>query len=1246
MVFCVDEFAGEIRLYFFVRNFAMTDVSLESEVFAFSISPNQDIRYLKEYIFKNNAKDFVFIDALEILDTIRFPKFDPETPEANIIEISSLVSKAIKASIDQNIAKSLDIKKKSLIAAEKPKKEKNPPPPPPIYFGGQTETVIALLNWPLVPMQLEKLNENDVKVAAFVNLIVDKPPTPHPPIADKKRPVPLPYIKIAEKTVPETNIPLSWVNLQEKSDLTTIFTEIKLSEDPAEAWNTLQLEIAKILDARKSIVAETNETKFLNLPIVDVIQNVDLEYYNESLKNHENNFVNAIFENLKKNEFDIFERDEITDSDIIDDMFYEYYKKYSLEQESAEIPAEIFGSFPSPSYYITNLINSWSVCPQNTESTVKAIQYYSTIEGFSTAAGQQFDLLVSKVNKQYSLGLPINYYDFTKFTKMINYSDCSSVVDSILRTNNIVDHVMDPATGIVYLLALPPGQKTLGKPIQYKLMPTTMQSGSEYYKVMIDNTDSSQEKKLKINSISNVVKNNENPSGLFQSVREQIKSAKNVYNFPSSFNFSSDFVSPYFFRDNLRADVCRELWNSTYLFKYKVFSNDFDVAVENDAISVDFGALRLCVNSEATTIFHKSSVYFIKDKKLIINKNIILDQSGDFVLQENRNMFMSDINGFVGYKTPEKYIYNYKDATGNEKIHKRTDYVHKKCELIRDDDVKYTINLKDKSRIIKIKKLELNQTDSKQEIAYKDIKLQSDGKSIQFKLGEYNFTYSDSLCIEFDGCSMNISDHIEAKKGETEFIIKFNELQIKDNQKVLFANSQGDERLSDLATTEPNAKKRVEYIQTNWGLLMPCKDVLPENILVDLQKKFPPRFLAIRPDLSATEFCRPEFAFDMMPPSTEKLQNPSYPSESQKITELSLVESDKYDEKKINQYMCKADAKIIPDGCELFQVKTFVKNDQVVVDVLIDEFMRAKSFVSFTPLDKSHRTSALKEFSAPRQKKAKKDKEEKQESEKNDNEKTIDAISKMNSFFMAVSNALAEATVLAIQKWQESRIPQPPRHPDLERIPPQTPPPNVLIAAKLRDSNFVNVSNFWESPEANFVYVRDYTVKPPRPPSARTRLFDPPRHFTTLPRETPESTEYDGEELQKPSPPTRTFETQLDDTKTPQSSRAPRRHGRTRRVMSPGEHSQHVDFGEVPAGKSASASVEITNTGFVPLRYTITQPADDRIRILTAPGIVMAGFKLKIRLQLNPSERGEISTTFRLVTPEVDMEIPVSAIIV
>ena len=98
--------------------------------------------------------------------------------------------------------------------------------------------------------------------------------------------------------------------------------------------------------------------------------------------------------------------------------------------------------------------------------------------------------------------------------------------------------------------------------------------------------------------------------------------------------------------------------------------------------------------------------------------------------------------------------------------------------------------------------------------------------------------------------------------------------------------------------------------------------------------------------------------------------------------------------------------------------------------------------------------------------------------------------------------------------------------------------------------------------------------------------------------------------------------------------------------MKSDEHPQRVDFGEVPAGREASTSLEITNTGFVPFKYSIIQPEDKNVKILTAPGIVMAGFKLKIRLQLLPCERGEISTSFRLLTPDVDMEIPVTAIIV
>ena len=94
-----------------------------------------------------------------------------------------------------------------------------------------------------------------------------------------------------------------------------------------------------------------------------------------------------------------------------------------------------------------------------------------------------------------------------------------------------------------------------------------------------------------------------------------------------------------------------------------------------------------------------------------------------------------------------------------------------------------------------------------------------------------------------------------------------------------------------------------------------------------------------------------------------------------------------------------------------------------------------------------------------------------------------------------------------------------------------------------------------------------------------------------------------------------------------------------------------VNFGNVKAGTKVVLSVVLTNTGKYPMHYSVSQPDNGVMKILTIPGMLYPGLKVTLKIVLDPAEPQYISASVTLKAKETlgevcERNIPITANIV
>lgn len=304
-----------------------------------------------------------------------------------------------------------------------------------------------------------------------------------------------------------------------------------------------------------------------------------------------------------------------------------------------------------------------------------------------------------------------------------------------------------------------------------------------------------------------------------------------------------------------------------------------------------------------------------------------------------------------------------------------------------------------------------------------------------------------------------------------------------------------------------------------------------------------------------------------------------------------------------------------------------------------------------------------------------------------------------SKLFVKKMNNWLEEHNIAYEQMMKQPEPQPP---EILQVPPQTPSPRILEAQASKYSKTVSefqsgavAPNYWESFEAEFAMPLNEPRTVERDLSPRTKLCDPPRPFREKKRSYyyRNDAQFTSDEDQNLDFYDEDTYNNLDSNYVPKSSDSSRhsynfdnynnntnnsnitKAETTKKKIiyknkivscSVGPNTNRnslnsiitrpvtvkatpnaINFGQIKINTSASAQLVITNTGKVPLHYSVTQTSEPNIKVLTIPGVVFPGLKMTLKVALLPSRYPQnITTSFQLKTQMFDLSIPVTVDIV
>jgi hypothetical protein len=446
------------------------------------------------------------------------------------------------------------------------------------------------------------------------------------------------------------------------------------------------------------------------------------------------------------------------------------------------------------------------------------------------------------------------------------------------------------------------------------------------------------------------------------------------------------------------------------------------------------------------------------------------------------------------------------------------------------------------------------------------------------------FGQDHSLKITYPSYFFDVQKEVaRATFEECEVRFTPTQCQVKCGETLFFSDKDGNEKVGTLATDLPPGKKKVQLLETFWGLLLPTKETLQEPQQLSLHQSFAPRFIGIRAGLSAFEFLRPD-SLDT--------------SEFESATTTVPVPN--------------------ADPVELISFHHLTQP--------------AIACLQFEKMTKLVRSNLLKNLHFPKAAK----KKPSEGAEDDSVESAEVTFSNANAIRATVMNFIERAVIEAQDKFDEAHLePQPVPEPPL-KVPPHTPVPRILQTAHWRTRETTN-TNYWLSPESEFAYADASRSGRSNDLSSRTLLFDPPRFFKQnksnielIQKQEPFVTQ-DGQFV----PSGAASKKRLARTGRPKSERWIALLGAA--VM---------DFGNVPLGETRIGSMAILNIGRRPLHFILSKLTCPGLSLLTIPSVVYSGLRVRIKVKLEAMTEGMITDSLTFRTAMFERAISVVANIV
>lgn len=1227
------------------------DVIVNSFIATIDVVQNSvDLNLFIDYCKTNMKKEIVFINAQDFAESIRVSsKIDAKGGHRSRHDAYRSVVKGIKTKIDTEKAKMLETKKKwanalekqrATLASGKSSKSRSKTSVSEFFthfFDNKVDILFIILNSPYLPAQLNYLIKEGIKIDSFFAFVPAEGAKEIPYVSKRTVESTEPTTKkasIAKKTSilgseydysanPNVYPPARWLAIKPTAPPSIAFIETPAQEETESLFKELEDQIVKLVKASEQFREFENGKNFIILPSVE--PKIDLTELVEYLIDHPGDYINAILYRLQKHNWSTSmtppqNGPKVLYNSIFKDNTDDTGRKVVYYEHQHQIEAFYY---PKDNHVVLDLlynIKKWKLNEDCLLAFNAISNFIMNPDAFHAYAGQKFDLMVQMINKKYMFGLPLAFYDWQKWSFSVPIENvCDTLVEAI-HDCLIIESILEQATGILWLLVMKPITRVMGQYFKTYQMPNTMNDITEWI-----NNIFGQELPLKKSrqppTPANIVKNNMDHSILFPPFVQRFENSDgNIYKLPISVMNHFKFYVPYLFDTGLNVQLAHDMDQLNHSLSLHVMYKDiFEILRTPDSITfIPVDSLKLYITQDPYTInlfFNEQSITY--DGNMLNLKTtgdfgtILISDDGSLIKTHKKGLpIIIKPDGTIGQQISEKeWIYT--DSSGEQMLKKGksmkptnakhtqiTDAATGITTIIRPDGFEYYIN-PDGSRKI-IFEIDFTIEQSETEITY-DIPtypiIHKNGSKMNLLIDRYNILIDGSnykfSCDEFS---------IEVDKGFTHLYSKAVEYycdevgnQFRSNDDILVADSTGVECLGKTGQEIPN-KKKIEVIDSKWGKFVPIKTTLTENQNVELHKIFVPRFFAIRSDLSATEFCRPD-TIDKEGVTTIENQIPH------------------------------------PTGCPM-NIISFHHPEK-----------HPQIYVQNNALSKPERINLLKNLHIPKPAKKSSKKESKNtfSSIQLETLAVHDCILDNNSIFFKTLSLYLEKTH---EQYLYDLLPPEPIPDPVLIIPPETPKPRLLemqhqiYEKPIKKPGDEKDMNYWKSRDSSFAYPLKEDHRPETPLSARIALRDPPRFFKP--------------EKARPI----IVDEDEDDKKMTKTCRSPQRTFRRsarpktaacqprRPLTALHTKKQVINFGNVKVGDKVVEYVIMKNNGKNPLHFHYSPLDSNELTILTPPGVISPGLSVQIKVELYSKEAKEIDTSFRFQTPESDVRIPITANII
>ncbi|OHT06887.1 hypothetical protein TRFO_24990 [Tritrichomonas foetus] len=1212
----------------------------------FDVAQNAiDFQALLEYLKTNPHKEIEFVNALDFID----PK-PPKTIQSNDDMLAAVI-RNMRAKLDSDIAKAHEAKKKFIIAYEKQKaaiatalakKRKPPKITEPLVleepkYDGKADILYVIYNIGFTPKQIELIKSGGFPFVGFLSIAPEKPEIkpyvkPEPPSEEmnshegakpnSKQPpkvipfVQMPALEISFTQTPECYPPARWDALKPVLGLDLLFREIHVGNDFENIIRAIENEVVRMINATESFSYFKENKSFKEIEYIE--KEIDTSIFTSYVDQHPRDYVNGLWSQLKAGNFE-------TQPPLPPEEAYEEYEKLFDKEEAKTSRKVIFQTHEEPEeqqfsypfipqvyFYLYNLIK-WKPKEEHSASCEAILKFITNPSQLYAYAGQKFDLLVTTMNKKYTLGLPNVFYDWQKWNISTVHSNAAQVLADAIHDAAAVESIFDDEIGIMWMMVMKPVTKVTGQFVSQYSMPQTISDSTDWLTNIYDHRND-EEQKIKLVNPAIVAKDGLNTSQLLKSLQQRVEETKQFYRMPMDIANEAHFRTPYFLDCGMHAEITRDVINGKLTFQYKIHYKDvIEISSSSDTIiyqpveSIRFSTT-ISPEKFAVTIFFNEQMLFYDGENLVlktcaVKERMLVTPNGSLISLKNTPMIVEP-TGAISHKINDKWEYvdkegeTYVDWHKVEKPHSQTkDLASGSTTYIRPDNVEYCVLKNGTRRIIVNNEFSIEQSEKGVEFDIPTFPL------INVSNGVISMTI-DHFDLSFEGKKFvfRSSDYsVNVNGEETKVSINNSELNLtptrceaKYETNVFVADQSGIEKIGTLINLESmKKKKKLDLIQTSFGPVLPNKDVNPEPVLLNLHTKFPARFFAIRSDFSIVEFLRP----DTLPEMCEKRITAQHPVTNQDIALLSRHKL----------------------------------------------HVTPSIFIECEPLSKPARSTLLKEIKIPKATK------NKPVTGSRSTEESVKVYFQDLSAFMTMLNEKLE--MLEDQFIKENTPKQPPP-PEKLKIPPPTPLPRIqLMQYNLYQPRLGEPDkySYWICHESDFGYPISERKVLPRPLSPRTQLFDAPRFFrpdkAPKPLNDNNSTAAPSRAQSVASHADSVASSFITEPTVPMKYRdLPENDSRPKVVKATPEF---FDFGDVNVGEERTASITISNIGTRPVHYACSKIPNENFTVLTIPGVVFPGLKVTVKVKLNKvAKPQEMESSFSFNSSNYTMTIPVRANII